>query len=863
MNNSKLEKAVFKAIHDGNWNNAIEHASRLPPEFNIWERMPSASPNGMPEHAVRKVIDLLSHKFGQHGSNLPSFLYSYSRSIPHDASPEWLNDYARIVNKYPDQHRDVYLTRHPNYKPDAQAEALHRAGKFWRSYESGAQTHHFATVKSMFTGQPEKLKDHKQSVGTSVDHAHLIPDLHAHAKGVQEKIMNDDDIPKRYFNGKPYIKLHRGVNGHYGKAIRKAVKFTPGTNEIKKQLFLLPTAHLTSWSTNPNIAHKFAHNWGETIPGEPRDQGLTMSQWLPVDSILHSGSGLHDSAIGQIHSHPEEDEIVVGHPEGKMKISTTDMHFQDTDPDNGSDFPMVKPTVTKSEELFKSTANKMASAMTAFAMLGVPHTTSTLDSQTAPEPHQYQYANQIQAPDKLEDNPELKPIKMIESSGKKDPAHPLVGHGVNAGTKAIGQYGLMPVQVIDTLTYDKHLGSKYPHLLELDPVADQDKIHAALKKDPALEKAIANSHWKRLHNRFDGDIDKMAYAWNNGITGATNASDDEIKNHPYVQKYHKFNAMLSLEQKPKEIKKSESSASLKSVEKFIPLTATQQDQHAVHLINQAITSGNLHNLSNVGHFTHDSFLVGFERDNSWLIKVESIERPGVKSASRGLQSIKEVAFYDAASRVFNLGQFTPKAILGEVIRDGKNWPAAAIKMFPDKYVSAAHLEEQKPGSIHGIMEKYRRNGMLHKMAIMLYILGDVDSHGNNWLTDGTNVKMIDHGTSFADAEFGDKPESGVFIPYILRQGYIKEGWSAGEKLHNMPRIDDPNVEEQVRHWVFTLDVQELMAILEKFYIDPRPTLVRLKLVQKMMKKENGSPDEVINSLWVTVSDRGERENAAN
>jgi hypothetical protein len=562
----------------------------------------------------------------------------------------------------------------------------------------------------------------------------------------------------------------------------------------------------------------------------------------------------------QDHAHPQESEIIVGHPEGKMKISTSDMKFQPPKSETVDNYGTVtKPTVKKSEEeLFKTAKTKMASAMTAMAMLGIPHPTATLDNMTAPQPHQVQSAHQIQAPNELKDSPDLKPIRMIESSGGKNLAHPEVEDGINAGTKAYGQYGLMPLQVIDTLNHDKHLSAKYPKLASMNYLQDQDQIHSALKKDPELEKAVANSHWKRLRDRFDGNVDKMAYAWLHGISGTLKATDDEIKQHPYVQKYHKFRQMLQLEE-PQKMQKSESSASLKSIQKFVPLTATGDDKHSIHLINEAIKSGNIHNFSNVGHFTHDSFLAGFERDNSWLIKVESVSRPAIVSARHGLQAVKEVAFYDAANKVFDLGQFTPKAILGEVVRDGKDWPAAAIKMYPEQYVSAAQLEQEKPGSVHGIMEKYRRNGVLHKMAIMLYILGDADAHGGNVLTNGTSIKMIDHGTSFADAQFDPANDKNTFIPYILRQGYIRDHWSPEQKLAKMPRISDPNIEEQVRHWVLSLDAANLLQILNRFYIDPKPTLERLKVVQKLVgQKANGPPDEIINSLWVTGLHSGEK-----
>src|ERR1035438_4155601 len=97
MNNDQRESAVFAAIKNNDWDFAIDQASKVPPSRDIWQRMPSAAPEGMPEHAARKVLTLLTHKFGHHAANLPSFLFEYGQHLPTDASSEWLNALGRIA----------------------------------------------------------------------------------------------------------------------------------------------------------------------------------------------------------------------------------------------------------------------------------------------------------------------------------------------------------------------------------------------------------------------------------------------------------------------------------------------------------------------------------------------------------------------------------------------------------------------------------------------------------------------------------------------------------------------------------------------------------------------------------------------
>ena len=312
----------------------------------------------------------------------------------------------------------------------------------------------------------------------------------------------------------------------------------------------------------------------------------------------------------------------------------------------------------------------------------------------------------------------------------------------------------------------------------------------------------------------------MAYAWLNGITGAVRASEEEIKNNPYVQKYRKYKQLLNLEQshEPVQKKEKEGHADFHGLEKFVPFTNTQADNRSIQVINDSIKSGNLHNVSNVGHFTHDSFIAGFDRDDSWLIKIEPKAKSAIQSARYGLQAVKEVAFYMAANQIFGLGQYTPKAILGEIVRSGEYHPAAAIKMFPSVYVSASHFEKQKPGAMRGILEKYRKDGTLHKWGAMLYILGDADAHGNNTMTNGEHVKLIDHGTSFADISFDPAKDKKIFIPFILRGGYIKEHMSKEDKIRLMPKIPDPNTARNLKHWIMNLDIHGLNSLLEKFYM---------------------------------------------
>ena len=266
--------------------------------------------------------------------------------------------------------------------------------------------------------------------------------------------------------------------------IRNAANYNPDTNEADKKTFSLPTSHLASWSMDPQIASNFA--WSrDDIKDQPGDQGVVLSKWVPVDAVLHSGT--HNTVINQQSTHPDEREIVVGHPDGKMRISTSDMRFQSkpkTDKGNfvtplnygNTDFPVFR----KSEDLFKH-MGKMASAITALAMIGAPQLDAvdpTAINNYNTEDIQREHdrpASAINNENQPDVNPGLLPIQMIESSGGSNVDHPMMQEGPQAGTKAYGKYGLMPMQIVDTVNNDPALGSRHPDLASMDFKRDQEK----------------------------------------------------------------------------------------------------------------------------------------------------------------------------------------------------------------------------------------------------------------------------------------------------------------------------------------------------------------------------------------------------
>jgi hypothetical protein len=142
----------------------------------------------------------------------------------------------------------------------------------------------------------------------------------------------------------------------------------------------------------------------------------------------------------------------------------------------------------------------------------------------------------IMNPDKVEREKFLDIISHIESSGGKNFDHPEITSGVQAGTKAIGTYGLMPrtvQEIVKRTGVDRAIASEPPEVMK-----------QILEQDPEREAQLANLLAERVLQR-QKDLEKAAYSW---FTGH-NLSPQEVekrdyKNSEYVKKFQRLRDKL-------------------------------------------------------------------------------------------------------------------------------------------------------------------------------------------------------------------------------------------------------------------------------------------------------------------------------
>lgn len=243
---------------------------------------------------------------------------------------------------------------------------------------------------------------------------------------------------------------------------------------------------------------------------DPRETNEPIAEKAPEKLRAHVPAVYVNAAV-----RPLEKTMSVGHaglnaPGARVGGSAT---AQDKDLEKGKIANAVVAATVGATSLAPSISSESASASLQSAVIEQV-------KRDNPSPH-------------IELHPELHAISEIESSGGKNKNHALTTVGLNAGHRAAGSTGLMPLTVKETISKSPDLQKKYSHLMTMT----HDRVTQHLNENPSAETEIANHHWERITEHFKDNGARRAFAWRNGITAAKRASDSEVMSHPYVQKF--------------------------------------------------------------------------------------------------------------------------------------------------------------------------------------------------------------------------------------------------------------------------------------------------------------------------------------
>ena len=208
------------------------------------------------------------------------------------------------------------------------------------------------------------------------------------------------------------------------------------------------------------------------------------------------------------------------------------------------------------------------------------------------------------------------------------------------------------------------------------------------------------------------------------------------------------------------------------------------------------------------------------------------------------QSRREAAFW-AVMEMWGLGEYGPRVDL--LFIDGRE--VAALRMLPLSFENLGDALKKDYTIVPKCFKSYLMSGILHKWAILYWILGEPDAHQQNIMVDedGRTIRLIDHGSAMAGESFDPAGDDKSFIPYFLRAwvGRRFDGMSQSDQLHHMPTagIDGEKI---LKKWVRDLDPKALAHKLSSYGIDPEPMVARLGQAQML----EGPKDVGINKLWI-------------
>lgn len=212
------------------------------------------------------------------------------------------------------------------------------------------------------------------------------------------------------------------------------------------------------------------------------------------------------------------------------------------------------------------------------------------------------------------------------------------------------------------------------------------------------------------------------------------------------------------------------------------------------------------------------------------------------------QTERECAFWAIVEEI-GIGDFFPRA--DSIIVDGH--PCAALRLLPFNYKGLDTIEKSDPNKPLHILDKYTKNGIVHKWSLIDFVLGNPDRHaGNIMASDDGGVVLIDHGSAFAGKSFDPGHDKNSFVPYYLRcwakaRNYNK--LTVDEKLSKMPTASD-EVRKILEAWCEQIQDHQLVRIMEEYNINPEPMMVRLQQVKGMLR---AMPlDIALNQLWIAT-----------
>ena len=327
----------------------------------------------------------------------------------------------------------------------------------------------------------------------------------------------------------------------------------------------------------------------------------------------------------------------------------------------------------------------------------------------------------------------------------------------------------------------------------------------------------------------DGDVDRAAL-----VAYSLPVTDENLKSLKAIESLSKSDPIM--EPTPR-------------AEKIV--TAHPEGEDVADMIRRAFKTNFIFPVALGGKHSKGSFIAYDEKTKTTVLLKSGSGGAGGAPGSKQDPSnpnAREAAFYYVA-KDWKIAQWYPRA--EEVIIDDK--PYAALQLLALDFTTLDSREKKDPGCARRILAPFLNDGTLIKWAVLDFVLGNPDSHGQNVMVNAENaIRLIDHGSAFAGTEFDPAHDNGSFVPYYLRAWALDENFNhidLDKKLKCLPRVPSA-VAAELKKWAAEINPENLQYIMKKYGINPEPTMDRLK--QVMIGLGAQPLDQVIDQLWVTT-----------
>ncbi len=263
-----------------------------------------------------------------------------------------------------------------------------------------------------------------------------------------------------------------------------------------------------------------------------------------------------------------------------------------------------------------------------------------------------------------------------------------------------------------------------------------------------------------------------------------------------------------------------------------------EDEPTAQAVRRAFGADAVHKVDFKGkHAKGMAIAVDPKGDQKYLLKPGS----GPLSPSLGVgevsasQSRREVAFAKIAI-VMGISDVIVDADL--LYLDGQE--VACMDLVPKDHKGLDWYKRHEAGfSAPKVFEPHREDGTLFRWATVDFILGNPDRHAGNILINKEgDIKLIDHGSTFAGPSFDPANDSKSFIPAYLRAWYSDNfiKLTPEQRLSHMPSCPR-QAEESYDVWLDSITVEDISKLLDEYGIIDRASIQRFETLRGIPHSE--------------------------